>query len=173
MGNLRWCARLLAGCLCAGAASAAPDPDWQAEHHLAFGVRLGFVPPVLAVAEVLVRPVPHLALGIFGMALDHRSSAGAEVMMETAAPGASTPYGQLAYLYYRDQGQRPERSQLLYATGGYTWKTAHGEVQLGGGLLFFVSDELAPCPAGTFICIGNVLPPVLPTLDLAFRFGAF
>jgi hypothetical protein len=94
-------------------------------------------------------------------------------MVETAAPGASTPYLQLAYLYYSDQGQRPEQSQILYATAGYTWKSAHGEAQVGGGFLFFLWDRIAPCPAGTFVCIGNVLPPVLPTLDLAFRFGAF
>lgn len=173
MGNHRSCARLLASCLCAGAASAAPA-EWQAEHHLCFGVRFGVVPPVFAVAEVLARPVPHLALGLFGMAVDRRSSGGGEVMVETASPGASTPYVQLAYLYYSDTGQREERSQILYATAGYTWKSAHGEAQLGAGVLYFLSDELAPCAPGTFICFNHAIgPPVLPTLDLAFRFGLF
>ncbi|HET7787692.1 MAG TPA: hypothetical protein VFL36_17095 [Myxococcales bacterium] len=164
---------MLAGWLCAGAAAAAPDPDWRSEHHLASGVRFGVIPPVFAVAEMLARPAPHLALGIFGMAVDRRSSGGGEVMVETARPGASTPYVQLAYLYYSDDGQRPERGHILYATAGYTWKSAHGEAQLGGGLLFFLSYEIAPCPAGSFICIGDVLPRALPTLDVAFRFAAF
>src|SRR3954471_13374835 len=121
---------LMAACLCAGAASAAPDLDWQAEHHLAFGVRIGFVPPVLAVAEALARPVPHLALGVFGMAVSRQSSGGAEVIVEPGSRSSSTPYIQLAYLYYNDEGPRQERSQLLYATAGDTWKSTHGELQL-------------------------------------------
>jgi hypothetical protein len=171
MRNLRWCASLLAACLCAAGATAAPDPDWPREHHVALGVRLGFMPPALAVAEVLARPVPHLALGLFGMAISHQNSIGGEVMVETASPGASTPYIQLAYLSYSEQAGRQEQSQLLYTTAGYTWKGARGEAQLGAGLFFFLSDELAPCPAGTFVCIGNVLPRILPTFDLGFRFS--
>lgn len=173
MGNVRSCARILAGCLFAGAASAAPDAGWQAEHHVALGVRFGVVPPVLTVVEVLARPVPHLALGIFGMAVDRQSSGGGEVMVEMAPPGASTGYMQLAYLYYSDTRQREERSQLLYATAGYTWKSAHGEAQVGAGFLFILSDELAPCAPGTFVCFGRLGPPILPTVDLALRFALF
>lgn len=173
MGNVRSYARLLAGCLCAGAASAAPDGGAEAEHHLAVGVRGGIVPPALFVVELLARPLPHLALGAFGMALSDKSSLGGEVMVETEAPGASTPYLQLAYLHYSDKGPRQERSDVAYATAGYIWKSARGEAQLGGGLLFILSEELAPCDPGTFICIGRIGPPVLPTVDLAFRFGLF
>jgi hypothetical protein len=105
------------------------------------------------------------------MATGQQNSIGAGVMVETASPGASTPYIQLAYLSYSERTGRQEQSQLLYATAGYTWKSARGEAQLGAGVFFFLSDTFAPCPAGTFICIDNPLPRVLPTLDLAFRFG--
>jgi hypothetical protein len=173
MGDVR-VRSCLAACLFAGVASAAPDAGSQAEHHLALGVRFGILPPVLTVAEVLARPVPHLALGLFGMAVERQSSGGGEVMVETASPGASTPYIELAYLYFSDTGQREERSQILYATAGYTWKRRHGEAQLGAGVLYFLSDELGSCPAGTFICFNHAIgPPVLPTLDLAFRFSPF
>ncbi|HET9754279.1 MAG TPA: hypothetical protein VFP52_15005, partial [Myxococcales bacterium] len=98
---------------------------------------------------------------------------GGEVMVETAAPGASTPYLQLAYLRYSDRGPRAERSEVAYATAGYVWKSGIGEAQVGGGVLFILSEELPPCAPGTFICLGRIGPPVLPTLDVAFRFALF
>ncbi|HET9753275.1 MAG TPA: hypothetical protein VFP52_09950, partial [Myxococcales bacterium] len=62
MANVRSCARILAGCLIAGGAAGAPDGGAEPKHQLAFGVRFGFLPPVFTVAELLARPVPHLAL---------------------------------------------------------------------------------------------------------------
>ncbi|HEY0462840.1 MAG TPA: hypothetical protein VGC79_01465 [Polyangiaceae bacterium] len=150
--------------------STAPASKPRAERLLAAGVRVGLIPPVFTVAELLVRPAPHVALGVFGMALHERLSIGGELMVELAAPGESSLYAQAAYLYYSNTSEHWQRSQLLYITAGYTWKFALGvELQLGAGALFVLSDETKPCTEG--FCLNFETPKVLPTIDLAVRYG--
>jgi hypothetical protein len=156
-------------------AAAAEQSDGAATeavpHRLSAGVRFGFVPPIFAVAELLARPIPQLGLGIFGMAIPDKRSIGGEVMLETRPDGISTPYFQLAYLYYRDRTPRDERAQVAYATAGYIWRTRVGpEFQLGAGALFIVSDQLPQC---TEFCFSDLFPKILPTVEMALRFNLF
>jgi len=138
------------------------------EEHLAAGVRLGFMPPVFTVAELLVRPTPHFALGIFGVPLHERYTVGGELMLEMAEPGYSTVYVQGAYLYYADTSASAERSQVLYFTAGYLWKFDVGlELQLGAGALIVVTDETGSCASD---CSELDDPMLLPTIDLALRY---
>jgi len=163
---------ILLGAASVGEAAAAPV-EVATARHLAAGVRFGLMPPVLTVVELLARPVPHLTLGVFGMTIPDRSSLGAELLIETAQPGKSTPYLEASYLSYHDTRPRWERSQVGYVTVGYIWRSAIGlECQVGGGAMFILSEELAPC--SQWFCasfMGPPTPPVFPTLDLALRFG--
>jgi hypothetical protein len=147
------------------------DPEAPAREPLVgVGVRLGFLPPILTVVEAVVRPVPHVALAAFGMVVPRRFTLGGAVAFEMAEAGRATPYLQLAYAFYSASGSSWERSHVAYVTGGYLWKFTSGlDLQVGGGALFVLADELPPC---TGFCIELKVPPILPTLDLAghFRF---
>lgn len=148
--------------------SSALAAEPSAERHLAAGLRVGLIPPVFTVAELLGRPVPHLALGVFGAAVPQRFSAGGELMFEANGLEDSTTYAQASFLYYSDSRAHWERSQVVYLTAGYIWKFESGfEAQLGGGALFILSDETKPC---TEFCFQFVQPTVLPTFDLALRY---
>lgn len=134
------------------------------------GVRFGFLPPILTVAEAVVRPMPHVALAAFGMAVRQRFTLGGSIAFEAAEPGCDTPYLQLAYAFYSASGSSWERSEVGYVTAGYLWKSTSGlDLQLGGGALFVLADERPPC---TGYCFEFKVPPILPTLELSghFRF---
>ena len=159
----------------ASAVAAQPDASVPAQEvvearHLAAGVRFGVMPPIGTVIEVLVRPVPHLAFGVFGMKTPDKTTIGAELALEVAGAGESTPYAQVAYLDYRDTSPQWERSKVLYVTAGYIWKSRLGaELQLGAGGLLIVSEDLPACTG--WFCFRPSGVPILPALELALRYG--
>jgi hypothetical protein len=145
-----------------------PPVPARREGLFAAGVRVGFMPPLFTVAELLVRPTPHFALGAFGMAWHEQFTVGAELLLEASEPGYSTIYVQGAYLYYADTASYGERSNVLYFTAGYIWKFDVAlELQLGAGALLVVSDEIGPCETS---CSELDEPKLLPTIDLALRY---
>ena len=147
-----------------------PTQDIAEVRHLSAGVRFGFMPPIGTVIEVLVRPAPHLAFGVFGMKTPDKTTIGAELALEVAGAGESTPYAQVAYLDYRDRSPQWERSKVLYLTAGYVWKSRLGaELQLGAGGLLIVSEDLPACTG--WFCFRPSGVPILPALELALRYG--
>jgi hypothetical protein len=163
----------------AGPTRARADDTIPADRKVAIGVKLGFIPPIFTVAELVVRPGPHLALGIFGIVTPPvgigdggtRTSVGGELIYEFNEGLRGTPYLSFAYGYYhaaRDANGFYETSHTVYPTAGYNWKFRHVEFYCGGGLLFLLVDETPPC---TGICLNSDPPPVLPTTELGLRFG--
>ena len=163
------------------AAALAAEEGVPPDRRFAIGVKLGLIPPVLAVPEILGRPAPHVAVGIFGIATDsgigsggHRLSLGAELAYEFREGRRNTPYIALAYGYYHadtDANGFYETSSTLYFTGGYTVKEGMLELTFGGGLLVMMVDDIPPCVG--FCISGLQAPPVLPTFDLEVRFAPF
>jgi hypothetical protein len=95
---------------------------------------------------------------------------GGELGYEFAPPGDSTWYllGTLFhYFAATDASGFYERGDAATLTGGYEWKWAHFELQLGAGGLFILRDETPPCTG--WVCF-RVTPPVLPTFDLSARY---
>jgi hypothetical protein len=159
-------------------AQAAVD-ETPREHLLAVGVKAGIIPPILTVVEVVTRPRPKLALGLYGMYTSNaglgngaaRISLGGEAVVEFREGRRNTPYLSFAYDYYHaspDANGNWETSQVAYVTAGYVVKSSSVELYFGGGLLFFLSDDLPPC---TGFCIDNSPPLVFPTLELGARFA--
>jgi hypothetical protein len=151
----------------------------QREHLLAVGVKLGLIPPILTVVEVVTRPRPKLTLGLFGMYTASagigngaaRISLGGEAILEFREGRRNTPYLSFAYDYFHaspDANGNWETSQVAYVTAGYVIKSSRVEVYFGGGLIFFLSDDLPPC---TGFCFDNSPPLLLPTLELGARFA--
>jgi hypothetical protein len=150
-------------------ASSAPPNRPREERHWAAGLHGGLLPPIFAVAELLARPIPHVALGAFGMALPSQFTIGGELLVEYDAPEVSSGYTQLAVLHFANTSEHWERAQVLYITAGYLWKFDSGlELQLGGGALFILADKGPPC-TGEF-CVRFEPPPILPTAELAVRY---
>jgi hypothetical protein len=157
----------------------AGDGAILADRNVAVGVKLGIIPPIFTVAELVVRPAPHLALGIFGIVTPAvgignggtRTSVGGELIYEVNEGRRGGAYLSLAYGYYHaalDASGFYETSHTLYATGGYVWKFQYVEVYCGGGFLILMMNETPPC---TGFCIDGDPPPVLPTTELGLRFG--
>lgn len=153
--------------------------DEPREHLLAVGVKAGLLPPILAVVEVVTRPRPKLALGLFGMYTSGvglgngagRTSLGGELAIEFHPGRRNTPYVSLAYDYYHaspDANGNWETSQTVYLTAGYLLKSASVELYFGGGLFLLLADDLPPCPG---FCPNRNTSPLLPTLDLGVRFA--
>jgi hypothetical protein len=139
---------------------------------VALGIKTGVIPPALAAPELVVH-AEHALLGLFGMALGgdtSRTTLGGELGYEFTEFGLSTPY-LLGALFHYDSTTHAtgayERSDMFTLTGGYEWKGRHVELQLGGGVLFLLHDELPPCTG--WGCI-RITIPVLPTFDLALRY---
>jgi len=99
------------------------------EHLLAVGVRAGFIPPVFVVGEFLVRPVPHIAVGLFGLAIPANYTLGGELTVELWAPGCSTPYVKAELARYWETGDYWHRYTLGYVTAGYLWKLESGVIE--------------------------------------------
>jgi hypothetical protein len=153
--------------------------DAPRDHLLAVGAKAGIVPPILAVAEVIARPTPKLAAGVFGMYTSGsglgngaaRISLGAELVVEFRQGRQNTPYLSFAYDYYHaspDANRNWETSQTAYVTAGYVLKSSRVEFYFGGGLIFFLSDEVSPCSG---FCLNSSPPPLFPTLELGVRFA--
>jgi hypothetical protein len=162
------------------AAREARGQDVPPDRKLALGVKLGFIPPVLAVPEILVRPLPGVGLGVFGIMTSsglgeggRRLSLGGELIFDIRSGQRSGPYAAVAYGYYHadaDAGGFYETSTSLYFTGGYTVKKRTFELAFGAGIVVQLSDEVPPCSG--FFC-GQVIaaPPALPALELALRWA--
>jgi hypothetical protein len=165
--------------------TAAFQPEWAradetipAEHKLAVGVKLGVIPPIFTVPELVVRPAPHLALGVFGIYTSGagfgqgaaRTSIGGEAIYEFREGRQATGYFSVSYDYYHAAPNGSgfyETSQSGYLTGGIMAKGRFLDLYAGGGLIFLLSDEKPPC---TEFCISIVsTPPVLPTIELGAR----
>jgi hypothetical protein len=138
------------------------------------GVKAGLIPPLGVAPELLLHP-GNLMLGVFGITLPgggngSRYSIGGEFGYEFAQPGQSTPYVLGTVLHYDESANsagRYERTDVATITAGYEWKSSRVEIQLGGGALFVLNDEV---PACTGFCFNWNVPPVLPTLDFALRY---
>lgn len=150
------------------------------ESLFAFGAKVGLIPPILAVAELVVRPVPKIALGLFGMHTGGagignggpRTTLGGEIVYELREGRRGTPYFSLAYAYYHantDANGFYETSHVAYLTGGYIVKGRYAELYFGGGLVFFLVDDTPPCTG--FCVLQSDPPPVFPTLELGLRFA--
>jgi len=157
----------------------ADEPQPPAESLFALGGKAGIIPPILAVGELIVRPVPKLALGVFGMHTGGagignggpRTSVGGEIVYESREGRRNTPYVSFAYDYYHantDANGFYETSQVAYLTGGYVLKGRYAEFYAGGGLIFFLVDDTPPCTG--FCVLDSKPPPVFPTLELGLRF---
>lgn len=149
------------------------------EHLLAVGVKAGIIPPILTVVELVTRPCPKLALGVYGMYTQSsglgngagRISLGGEAIVEFREGRRNTPYLSFAYDYYHaspDANGNWETSQVAYVTAGYVVKSSSVELYFGGGLLIVLSDDLPPC---TGFCLNLDPSPLLPTLELGVRFA--
>ncbi|HEY4183644.1 MAG TPA: hypothetical protein VGP07_01185 [Polyangia bacterium] len=153
--------------------------DESREHLLAVGLKAGLLPPILTVVEVVTRPRPKLALGLFGMYTSGvglgngagRTSLGGELGIEFRGGRRNTPYVSFAYDYYHaspDANGGWETSQTAYLTAGYLWKARSVELYVGGGLFILLADDLPPC---TGLCLNRNTSPLLPTLELGVRFA--
>ena len=151
---------------------AAEDEAPRLPVEVALGIKTGLIPPVLAAPELVVH-ADHALLGFFGMGLGgdtRQTTLGGELGYEFAGFGLSTPYLLGSFFHYDSTTHATgdyERSDVLTATAGYEWKGNHMELQLGGGLLFLLRDEVPPCTG--FGCI-RITMPVMPTFDLALRY---
>lgn len=154
------------------------------EKVFAFGVKAGLIPPVLSVAEFVVR-TQAIVMGVYGIVTDGgpigdggtRTNLGFELTYEIR-PGRerrSSPYITASSDYYhaaKDSHGFFETSHALYTTAGYIWKASVVEFYLGGGLVFLLADELPP-PNCTAFCFRFDSPPVLPTAELGLRLAFF
>ncbi len=145
----------------------ASGADEPAPIGIAIGIKTGLIPPVLATPELVVHG-PHFLLGAFGIVTSDQLTLGGELGCEFAPPGKNTFYLLGSYFHYSRNGTSGfyERSDAMTLTSGYEWKGRHVELQLGGGALFILADDVSPC---TF-CFKGLLPTVLPTFDLAVRY---
>lgn len=174
------CTLALALSLLRPAVVRAAEGDADSERRLALGLKVGLIPPVLATGEVLLRPVPHLALGVFGIVTGGgigkggtRVTLGGEAIYEFEVARRSSAYVSGSYAYYhaaREPNGDFETSQMLYATAGYTWKWSRVDVYLGGGLLVLLSDKTPPCR--DWGCLDFIdLPFLLPTVEAGVRYA--
>lgn len=183
----RWRRRsLLAGALAIltslGPSARAGEDGAPRDRKLAVGIKAGIIPPVFLVAEVVVRPHPHLATGLYGIVTRSgpgtggtRTSIGAEITYEVRDPGVSTPYITASFDYYHaatDANGNFETMHTLYFTGGYLLKGRFVEGYFGGGILLVLFDELRPC-SGFCLGTGPTPPFLFPTLELGLRFALF
>jgi hypothetical protein len=142
---------------------------------IALGAKAAVIPPVFVVGEVIVRPIEHLAFGVYGMATGRTGfheapqvSVGGELTYEFNRGRINTPYFTGSYGYYHaspDPNGNFETSETIYALGGYIWKWRFVESYVGGGFLVILSDVTRPCSA---FCVDNATP-VLPTVDIGLR----
>ncbi len=157
-------------------ALAEPDERHPVPVDPALGIKSGLIPPILVVPE-LVLHAGHGMLGVFGIATSGglgeggaRYTIGGELGYELGEPGRSSPYFLGSFFHYDASANATgfyERSEMLAFTGGYTWKGERVELQLGGGALLLLHDEVPPCSG--FICV-RVTFPVVPTFDLSLRY---
>lgn len=163
---------LFAVLLATGPASVGADAGEESPTvAFSLGIKTGFIPPVLAAPELVVHGA-HFLIGAFGMyGGAGRWTIGGELGLELSPPGQSTFYVLGTLFHYAEAPNASgsyERSDEATLTGGYEWKWARFELQLGAGALFILRDETPPC-SGWF-CGFKPIPPVLPTFDLSARY---
>lgn len=177
----RACKVALALALAGAAATPAPADAQDASSEdaiVAVGGRAGLIPPLLFAPEVMLRPCPNLAAGVFGMYTrgagigsgGTRTSLGGALLLEFQRGRRDTGYLSMAYDYYHASPNADgfwETLQLGYLTGGYMVKGSHVDLYFGGGLVFVLAQDKAPCTA---FCI-DVTPPLLPTLELGLHYA--
>jgi hypothetical protein len=138
------------------------------------GVRFGIFPPVLTALEVSLRPVDHIAFSAYGIFLSHD---GGQLLIATSVTAESGKRDQSGWYLSTgvihastNSGHISETIVLVPITGGYLFKSGHFELQLGGGVELVLADHRnAPACTG-WGCVNLATPPVLPAVDLAFRY---
>lgn len=138
------------------------------------GVRFGIFPPVLTALEVSLRPVDHIAFSAYGIFFSHNGGQlliASSVTAETGKRDQSGWYLSTSMIYASTNSDRiSEVTVLVPITGGYLVKSGHFELQLGAGVqLVLVDHRDGPACTG-WGCVSIAVPPVLPAVDLAFRY---
>jgi len=139
------------------------------------GVRFGIFPPVLTALEVSLRPVDHIAVSAYGIFISR--DGGQLLLIATSVTAESGKRDQNGWYLSTgvihasmNSAGVSEVLVLMPITAGYLVKSAHFELQLGGGMQLVVVDHRdAPACTG-WGCVHIAVPPVLPAVDLALRY---
>jgi hypothetical protein len=153
----------------AGTATAPTD------HVLGVGYKLGDGIGFFG-ADVIVQPVPHIALDLYGTYVTLSASSGQTGTGYAIAPavqyhmrdgGVSTPYAAVGMQYvHLTLGDATGSGTGVFANLGYEWKWRSGlGLQLGGGVQYITKVEAMS--GTTSISLGGM---VAPNLEFGVRY---